>query len=290
MVEWAMTLKLFERLRHHDKPQQVAFDRHVVFGASLDDLEPALWQRFIPSLPNRDREICLIEAGLAGRDEFGVVRPTVAGLLMASREPRMWLPNAYIEAVAYGQPEETGMAGHSTFAAADIGGPLDHQILAACQFVMANMRRGPGIKPGRAGAYRQPLFAMTAVFEAVVNAVAHRDYGRSDFRIQLKLFASRLELISPSAALPSALEALDFQPLSHNEVLTRLLGQCPTPPDWAPNDRKTLMGGKGQGVPIILGDSERLCGIVPIYRGINEAELQLMIYAASIESPHAGLT
>jgi predicted HTH transcriptional regulator len=276
-----MTLKLFERLRHHDKPQQVAFDRQVVLGASLDDLEPALWQRFTSSFPKQGRDVCLLESGLAGRDEFKVVRPTVAGLLMAAREPRAWLPNAYIEAVAYGQPEDTGVAGHSAFAAADIGGPLDRQILAACQFVRANMRRGPGIKPGRGSAYLQPQFAMTAVFEAIVNAVAHRDYGRSDSRIHLKLFASRLELISPSATAP---DMLDSPPMPHNEVLTRLLSQCPTPPDWAPSDHRTLMGGRGQGVSIIVSDSERLCGVAPTYRGINEAELQLTIYAASTES------
>jgi predicted HTH transcriptional regulator len=73
-----------------------------------------------------------------------------------------------------------GIAGHSAFAAVDIGGPLDHQILAACQFVKANMRRGPGIEPGGGRAYRQPHFAMTA---AIANGVAHRDYGRLDSRI-----------------------------------------------------------------------------------------------------------
>jgi hypothetical protein len=72
--------------------------------------------------------------------------------------------------------------------------------------------------------------------------------------------------------------------MPHNEVLTRLLSQCPTPPDWAPSDHRTLMGGRGQGVSIIVSDSERLCGVAPTYRGINEAELQLTIYAASTES------
>jgi predicted HTH transcriptional regulator len=122
---------------------------------------------------------------------------------------------------------------------------------------------------------------MTAVFEAIVNPVAHRDYGHSESRIHLKLFA-RLELISPSATAPDVFVS---PPMPHNEVLTRLLSQCPTPPDWAPSDRMTLMGGREQGVSIIGSGSERLCSVAPSYRGVNEAKLQLTIYAAPTESP-----
>ena len=41
---------------------------------------------------------------------------------------------------------------------------------------------------------------MTAVFEAVVNAVAHRDYSVHGSKIRLRLFSDRLELYSPGGA------------------------------------------------------------------------------------------
>ena len=48
-----------------------------------------------------DREAFLGKLKMAQVDEEGVWRPTVAGVLMASEDPREWLPNAYVQAVAY---------------------------------------------------------------------------------------------------------------------------------------------------------------------------------------------
>ena len=40
-------------------------------------------------------------------------------------------------------------------------------------------------------------YDMTAVFEAVVNAVAHRDYSIRESKIRLRLFANRLRDLFP---------------------------------------------------------------------------------------------
>lgn len=47
------------------------------------------------------------------------------------------------------------------------------------------------------GRHDLPQFDLTAVFEALVNAVAHRDYAIYGAKIRLRLFADRLELYSP---------------------------------------------------------------------------------------------
>ena len=53
-----------------------------------------------------------------------VLRPTVAGVLMASADPRRWLPNAYIQAVAYrGDQIQSDAPGGYQLDAADIAGP-----------------------------------------------------------------------------------------------------------------------------------------------------------------------
>ena len=76
------------------------------------------------------------------KDDDGVLRPTVAGVLMAARDPRRWLPNAFIQAVAYRgiEVQPRGMAESYQLDAADIGGPLDVQMERACRFVGRNMR------------------------------------------------------------------------------------------------------------------------------------------------------
>ena len=128
-----------------------------------------------------------------------------------------------------------------------------------------------------------PQFDMAAVFEAVVNAVAHRDYSIHGSKIRLRLFENRLELYSPGA-LPNTI-GVDELPLlqaTRNEVVTSLLGRCPVPTNVPSleTDRQTLMDKRGDGVPIILERSIKLSGKKPEYQLIGDAELRLTIYAA----------
>ncbi len=71
---------------------------------------------------------------------------------------------------------------------------------------------------------------------------------------------------------------------ARNEIITSLLAKCPVPPDeeWLMTDRRTLMDKRGEGVPIIMENSERLSGRLPEYRLIGESELMLTIWAADV--------
>ena len=104
--------------------------------------------------------------------------------------------------------------------AADIGGPLDAQVTAACRFVVRNQQVRARKTLGRVD---QPQYDMTAVFEAVVNAVAHRDYAMHGSRIRLHMFADRIELYSPGAlANTLTVEDLAYRQGSRNETLASL--------------------------------------------------------------------
>jgi predicted HTH transcriptional regulator len=200
---------------------------------------------------------------------------------MATQDPRTWMPNAFIQAVAYrgtsGVPEKGGEA--YQLDAADITGPLDQQIVDACRFVMRNMSTAATKEMGRQDL---PQFDMTAVFEAIVNAVAHRDYSIHGSKTRLRLFADRLELYSPGAiANTMTVDSLAYRQSARNETITSLLARCPVP-DGAPfkTDRGTLMDKRGEGVGIILENSTKLSGRVPEYRLLDESELLLTIFAA----------
>ena len=260
----------------------IRFDEQVVPLASLDDLSDALWQRFATPRSRDQREDLLTKLGMARVDDDGTIRPTLAGVLMATEDPRNWLPNAFIQAVAYrGQAARPDAQGDAyQLDASDITGPLDRQVIDACRFVMRNMKTAASKDMGRSDI---PQFDMTAVFEAIVNAVAHRDYSIYGSKIRLRMFEDRLELYSPGA-IPNTMtiESLPYRQSARNEVLSSLLAKCPVPADapWLQTDRQTLMDKRGEGVQIILDNSARLAGRAAEYRLLDETELLLTIPAA----------
>ncbi len=262
----------------------IRFDEQPVMSAPLETLDPALYERFRTSR-TRDEGLSLLQKlGLIARDVDGVFHPSVAGILTACREPRDWMPNAFIQAVAYrGTTPVVNRRLPYQLDARDISGPLDEQVRESCRFVARNMKVA-GIKDQ--GRLDIPQYDLTAVFEAVVNAVAHRDYAVYGSKVRLKMFADRLEIYSPGS-IPNTMtvESLMYRQSSRNETLTSLLAKCPVPSDieWINTDRRTLMDKRGEGVRIILENSERLSGKEPVYRLIDDAELLLTIFSASGE-------
>lgn len=127
-----------------------------------------------------------------------------------------------------------------------------------------------------------PQFSMQAVFEAVVNAVAHRDYSIQGSKVRLHIFSDRLELFSPGAISNTmTIDSLSLRQASRNELLTSLLARCPITADNYNGERKYIMDRRGEGVPIILYESEVLSGKRPEYRLLDGAELMLTIFAAN---------
>lgn len=278
-----MTTEYLARLfQQRSQTRLIRFDEQAVASAALADLVPELWERFRTERTSDLPEDLLSKLGMLRRDEDGVWRPTVAGVLMATHEPYSWLPGAFVQAVAYRGtgPVPEGSRALYQLDAQDIGGPADHQIVEACRFVHRNMKVGAIKDIGRRDI---PQFDLAAVFEAMVNAVAHRDYSIHGSKIRLRLFADRLELYSPGS-LPNTMtvESLPFRQAARNETLAGLLAKCPVPPlDWLETGRRTLMDRRGEGVRIVLERSERLSGRRPEYRVLDDAELMLTIWAAA---------
>ena len=85
----AMSLEYLSRLtEQRSQARVIRFDEQPIFGATVDDLAPDLWQRFRTSRSDDDRDIFLRKLRMARADEKGTLRPTVTGVLMASIDPR----------------------------------------------------------------------------------------------------------------------------------------------------------------------------------------------------------
>lgn len=281
-AKWEMAPDYLARLfQQRSQTRIIRFAEQVVLGASLDDLADNLWQRFATPRVRDTRDVLLDKLAMARADGDGTLRPTIAGVLMASADPRRWLPNAFIQAVAY-RGIDVLPQGDTAYQldAQDITGPLDAQVLAACHFVRKNMRVYATKDEGRRDL---PQYDMTAVFEALVNAVAHRDYSIHGSKIRLRMFEDRLELYSPGA-IPNTMtvESLPYRQAARNEAITSLLAKCSVPEaDKAVTGRSAMMDKRGEGVQIILDQSERLSGNRPVYRMVDDAELLLVIPAAA---------
>ncbi len=149
--------------------------------------------------------------------------------------------------------------------------------MEALHFVRRNMRVQATKTTARVE-YAQ--FSERAIFEALVNAVAHRDYSMAGARVRLHMFGDRIELHVPGGLANTLTpDSMHLRQYSRNELIVSLLARCPIGADEALG-RSFLMDRRGDGVPIIIEESIRLSGRTPEYSVIDESELRLVIWAA----------
>lgn len=252
----------------------IQFDEQAVPESSFGDLSNPLWHRFVGTSTEDPRQT-LHKMSLLKTDDTGAERATVAGILLCSEVPSRWLPGAQVQAVRY---RGTRRDANYQTDAQEIVGPLDVQVRDALSFVRRNTAVMANKAPGRV---ETPQFSKRAVFEAVVNAVAHRDYSVHGSRIRIFMFDDRMEIYSPGP-LPNTvtIESMALRQATRNELITSLLAKCPVPAGVEDIGRGFLMDKRGEGVPIILEESRRLSGRDPEYRLIDDSELMLTLWAA----------
>lgn len=246
------------------------FDESPVARTNPQALDRCAAHHFVSE--EADFDLAVRKLGLIVEDGGGVPRLSVAGVLMCTPEPQRWMRAAYIQAVLYAGDRE---AEHYQTDAKDIVGPLDAQVRNAFDFVRRNVRIEAVKRLGREDV---PLYSERAVFEALVNAVAHRDYSIVASRIRLHMFADRIELYVPGGlANPLTADVLHLRQATRNPLLASLLARCPSHPDF-PGRR--LMDLRGDGVPRIRKETQRLTGRLPEYSLLGEGELRLVLPAA----------
>lgn len=201
------------------------YESQPVEEASLADLDNARIGRYFDQLglpPDEDIiEVLLSRGCVTHRAINGLPAeaplPTVAGLLLFGRDPQRFLRSAEIICVRYASATMS-----DEFVRQDIGGVLVEQARQAEAFVASNMRRGMRIR----GLAREESteYPLAVVREAIVNAIAHRDYSIRGEGIRLLMFSDRLEIYSPGR-LPGhvTLENIKDERYSRNEAIVAVL-------------------------------------------------------------------
>ncbi|MDI7267163.1 MAG: ATP-binding protein [Myxococcota bacterium] len=170
------------------------FDEQPVGGAQRADLDDAAVVEYLDSVyPGRagpgEVDRYLQELGCVGPSGA----PTVAGILLFGRDPTRRLRDARITAVRF-----AGTSIGGEFAdRQEIEGRLPRQIDGALAFLDRHLASPARIE----GAVRREMGLPEGVLrEAVVNAVAHRDY-RPAAQIRLFVFDDRVEVHNPGELL-----------------------------------------------------------------------------------------
>ena len=180
---------------------QPVFDGEMVGDATIDDLDRAKLEAYVAQLRKaRTRAHYLsqpVEEVLKQlrivRLVDGVLRPTLAGLLVFGRYPQAAHPQLVITFVQYYGTTETEKTprGERFMDNRKFDGAIPDMIEDAVNYILGSMRKSSLID----GLLRRdiPEYPVEAVREAVVNAVAHRDYShyaRGSY-VQVRLFANR---------------------------------------------------------------------------------------------------
>lgn len=155
------------------------------------------------------------------REIGGELRGTVYGVLAFGREPQSYpqTRSFWVECVAYAGPGRAD----EVLQVAEAKGRLDEQVSRALGWV-----KGLGHFERYDGVVRTdtPLVPLVAVREAVVNAVAHRDYAIMGSKVQIEVFSDRVVITSPGR-LPNGITIDSVvrggNPRSRNESIAHFL-------------------------------------------------------------------
>ena len=255
-----------------ERGREYVFDEQAVLTAAVDDLNRHRLEAFFgrsPTIPWLD---LLRNTRVTVREENGVDRPTVAGLLTFGREPTDFLPSASIEAACYRGERLTS---DDLVHAERLAGPVSDQIDAGIAFVAQFMQPPPANARSSDGG-ADARYDLDVVDEAIVNAVAHRDYAISGSKIRLFLFADRLELYSPGK-LPNTitLDEMPYRTFTRNQLLVSFLSRI-----RSKRTGQVFLESRGEGVRKILRDGEAHSGRRPTYELFGD-ELRLTLWAKS---------
>ncbi len=221
----ALYAALVEYLDSEDLVRSEPFDASACSKASLDDLDSEQMGWFIRTA-RRAREFPLTE-GASTQELLGHLnllndgRPTNAAVLAFGKAPQQFLISSDVKCAHF----------HGTEVAKPIPsyqvykGTAFQLVDHAVDFVLRKINLSVGTRAESTQAPVSYEIPKEVVREAIVNAVAHRDYT-SNASVQVMLFSDRLEVLNPGRLPPAlTLEQLrETHPsVPNNRLLARSL-------------------------------------------------------------------
>jgi len=188
-----------QRLRERRRAADLPFDWRPVLGSALSDLDlPWFHSTYLPSAVAKEaleRNHRTLEEQLSSLRFVASAAepiPTAMGLLIAGKDPRAWIPGAYVQFVRY----EGNSLTAPILDQAEIGGPLP-LLLSRLEDKLATHIRVTAQVKGAAVESRHPDYPLDALRQLVRNAVMHRTYEGTNAPVRIMWFVDRVEIWSP---------------------------------------------------------------------------------------------
>ena len=215
--------------------EQPTFDAEPVASSTVDDLDSTVVEAYVDHVRSQhvrrlrgavSREDALRALHITTVDEEGMTRPTRAGLLMFGSYPQAAEPQLVVTFLQYAGVDELtkGPRGERFVDNRKFEGPIPEMLDEAVSHILGRI--------GTAGLIDGlltrdiPEYPRAALREALLNAVAHRDYSAymRGSQVQVKLFADRLEISSPGGLFGDVtLETLENKQSTRNQRLMQMM-------------------------------------------------------------------
>ena len=204
----------------------IAHERQRPFDATWDDLDTNSIGAFIAKIQEeRDAKTVLGQSYHLLDNSSGPPAPNVAALLLFARDPSRWHPRCGIDFVKYDGLERQHGASLNIVKRLRFEGPLVRLIDDAVGRIKEHIRERTILHDlFFRERFEYPVFAWQ---EALVNAVAHRDYALTGASIEVWMFDDHIEVRSPGLPPPPVtLEQLRQHKSIHfsrNPMIVRVL-------------------------------------------------------------------
>lgn len=228
--------------------RRVGFEQRIRHEATLDDLDLDLARSILAKTVRGGRapEEALEVYGLIHRAPDGP-RVTNAALLLFGKGPlARWHPHADIRFFRVEGKERRHGPHRNVAQLARIEQPIARIIPEAHRYAAAQIRKSERLHDLF---FREmPEYPEFAWQEAIVNAVAHRDYGNQALGVEVWFYEDRMEVLSPGGVVPPVtVEALrSRRPVhaSRNPLIVRVLVEA------------GFMREEGEGIPRMYDEME----------------------------------
>ena len=200
------------------------FELEPVAGARRSDLDDDVIDAFIERRQKRSaRDTTLPKDRLL--QQIGALNderiPTVSGLLLFGKEPQLFMPQSRVIFVKFEDTSPRGPGGAFGHGRREeMVGPMAAVLERAYRVMLEEMDKHAVVRGLQR--YEETEYPTSAVREALVNAVAHRDYRITGRGIEIRMYTDRLEVISPGGlAGPMTLDNLVEEHYSRNPRLVK---------------------------------------------------------------------
>ncbi len=198
----ALYAALVEHMERSGDLRTLPFDAAACPRATLNDLPQEKIRSFL-EVARRERNYPLPtksarEKALTHLNLLDGGNPTHAAVLLFAREPQRFLPTSEIKCMHFhGTTVRKPIPSYQIYK-----GTVFELVDQAVDFVLSKVDRHIGTRARSVQAPATYELPGEAVTEAIVNAVAHREYT-SNATVQVMLFADRLEVWNPGELPPS---------------------------------------------------------------------------------------